>query len=295
MRERTKTYSIPKEATKLSDLLSLIKLRLSALVVFSAVLAYLIAAGSALSIDVMLLLTVGGMATTAAANALNQVFEKDFDALMSRTENRPLPTGRMKISEAVFIAGMMCLIGITALAAINPASAILGMSSMVLYAFVYTPMKRFSPVSVWIGGIPGAFPVLIGCAAAQGDITWLGLALFALQYLWQLPHFWSIGYIGFDDYQKAGYKLLPTQGGEIHRGLGMHSFLSCLVMLAVCGIMAYFGLDSYVSLALVAVMTVVYAYFSWQFHQKMERSTALKLMFSSFFYLPVVLMIFWLV
>ena len=295
MSAETRTYTLEKEVSRLSDFAALVKVRLSALVVFTAVLAYVIAAGAAMNWMVLMYLTVGGMATTAAANAMNQVFEQDFDKLMARTENRPLPSGRMKTTEAVFIAGIMCLVGITSLAAINPVAATIGMSSLILYAFLYTPMKRFSPVSVWIGGIPGAFPVLIGCAAAQGEITWLALSLFAIQYLWQLPHFWAIGYLGFEDYQKAGYNLLPTKNGKIHDQLGMHSFLACVAMLVVLVAMNVYGNLNYIELALSVILTVVYAACAWNFHRKMERATALRLMFTSFFYLPLVLITFWLV
>ena len=162
---------------RIQDLLQLVKFRLSATVVLSSLLAYLIAASGEVSLTAMLILAAGGFLTTGAANTLNQVLEKDFDRLMKRTANRPLAAGRMTISEAVLAAGFMSLFGISLLAVFNPWTAFFGTFALVSYAFVYTPMKRVSPGAVAIGAIPGALPTLIGCVAAQGELTWLGLTL----------------------------------------------------------------------------------------------------------------------
>ncbi len=295
MKQQPTSIAVSQElsVSRWADFLSLIKVRLSSLVVFTAVMGYIIVVGLAVDPLILCLITVGGFAITAAANAFNQVLEKDYDRLMERTENRPLATGRMKTSEAVFLAGMLCLIGVTALSAINPIAGTLGMSSMILYAFVYTPMKRYSPVSVWIGGIPGALPVTIGCVAAQGEVTSLAIGLFVLQYLWQLPHFWAIGYLAFEDYQKAGFKLLPVRADNIHPALGLHSFVAAVAMIATLGVMYAIGDITAFLLAAAGILTSVYVFFSFRFYQRMERATALKLMFSSFIYLPVVLVLFW--
>jgi protoheme IX farnesyltransferase len=180
----TKTYQIDKITTKkysrLGDYVMLVKLRLSLLVVFTSVMSYLIVAGSSVTILGVLFLGLGGFLVTAAANALNQVLEKEHDKNMKRTADRPITTGRMKSSEAVLFAGLSCLVGVSMLALFNPLTSLLGMLSLICYSFVYTPMKRYSTSAVAIGAIPGALPALIGCTAFEGTITVFGLGIFAL-------------------------------------------------------------------------------------------------------------------
>ena len=174
----------------------LMKFKLSLTVVFSAVMAYLIALEVTINWGYVVALFLGGFFTTGAANALNQVLEKDYDKLMKRTENRPLATGRMTSSEAILVAGLSSLIGVTLLAIFNPMTAFLGMVSLILYSFVYTPMKRVSNISVFIGAIPGALPIVIGCTAAEnGHLTSLALSLFGLQFIWQFMHFFAIAWL----------------------------------------------------------------------------------------------------
>ena len=174
MRHSNNTYKASdtsRVGSVLRDYSQLVKLKLSLLVVFSSIAGYMIVAGSMFSIVDLVLLFLGGFCTTGAANTLNQVLEKDFDRLMKRTQDRPLAQGRMKVSEAVLFAGLMCLIGILFLATFNPITAMLGMLSMILYSFVYTPVKRYSTSAVAIGAIPGALPILIGCTAFEGSIS----------------------------------------------------------------------------------------------------------------------------
>lgn len=272
----------------------LVKLRLTLVVVISSVLGYLIAAKGAGSFIDIIKITIGGFLVTGAANALNQVLEKDFDILMSRTAERPVATGRMKSSEAVMFAGISCLVGISILATFNPVTAFVGMLSLIIYAFVYTPLKRYSTLAVAVGAIPGALPVMIGVTAFEGTITLFAFALFVIQFLWQFPHFWSIGFLGFEDYSKAGYKLLPEQNGTVQRNLGMSSIFYASLILPVCAwmfIRMEVGLISTIS---VIICTILYIYFSYNFHKRFDRSAALKLMFFSFFYLPLVLISYWL-
>jgi len=273
----------------------LTKLRLSLVVVFSSVLGYLIASGGAGNYIQMIMLAVGGFLVTAAANALNQVLEKDFDILMTRTSNRPIATGRMKSSEGVMFAGICCLIGITLLATFNPITALLGMISLITYAFVYTPLKRYSTLAVAVGAIPGALPVMIGATAFDGSITILAISLFVIQFLWQFPHFWSIGFVGQEDYRKAGYKLLPEQNGEIDRNLGMSAVIYAIMVLPVVLFIYYMSNASIYSTLIVTVLSVLYVALSYNFHKKFDRTSALKLMFFSFFYLPLVLISYWLI
>lgn len=277
-------------ANTLSDYALLIKLRLTTVVVLSSALGYLIAAGSDAELQSLLLIVIGGFFVTAAANALNQVFEKDFDILMVRTSNRPLAAGRMRTTEAILFAGLSSLVGLLILASFNTLTVILGMASLVLYAFVYTPMKRYSTLAVAIGAIPGALPVLIGFTAFQGTLTAFGVALFALQFLWQFPHFWSIGFVSFDDYQRAGFKLLPVSDGHIDRNLGLSSLFYAFLSLPVVAMMYFNGMIGVTETILCAILSLGYVILGYFFHRSFDRSSALKLMFYSFIYLPATLL-----
>ena len=280
---------------KINDFVLLVKIRLSLVVVFSSLLGYVIAADGQGSFLQGIVLVVGGLLVTFAANALNQVLEKDFDILMLRTSNRPVATGRMKSSEAVMFAGICCLIGISMLALFNPITALLGMISLIIYGFVYTPLKRYSTSAVAVGAIPGALPVMIGFTAFEGTISLMAISLFVVQFLWQFPHFWSIGFLGYDDYMKAGYKLLPKGINGIDRNLGISSmFYACLIIPLI--VFLYIRLDvSLISTLIVCFFTLVYIYQSYIFHKKFDRSSALGLMFYSFFYLPIILFTYWLI
>jgi len=277
---------------KLQDYKLLVKLRLSLTVVFSSVMAYLIALGGSLEWWPVIALSLGGFLVTGAANTLNQVLERDYDSLMQRTANRPLAAGRMKSSEAVLAAGLMSLVGIMLLALFNLWASFFGTLALVTYAFLYTPLKRISPIAVVVGAVPGALPTLIGAVAAEGAVTSLGLSLFALQFFWQFPHFWSIGWLGFDDYQRAGYKLLPTQDGKRDRNTGLQSFLYALLLLPIVVLPYYLGTTGFWSLVGVLTLTVGYAIFSWIFYRKNDRASALQLMFYSFLYIPGSLLMF---
>ncbi len=271
----------------------LVKFKLSTIVVLTAVLAFIIAsAGQGLDFATLLLLCLGGYLVTFASNALNQALEKDFDILMDRTKERPIPSGKLTISNAVLLAGIMSLIGIVLLALIHPIVALLGTISFMIYAFLYTPLKRHSTLSVAIGAIPGALPVLIGTTAAEGTVSLFGLCLFAIQFFWQFPHFWAIGYLSYDDYSKAGFKLLPEDNeGNISRSIGFGSSIYAFMILLTCiGMftMQYLNLAEFIS---VLVLSIGYFILSWSFHKKFDRPSARKLMFYSFMYAPVFLLI----
>ena len=218
--------------------------------------------------------------------------EREFDRLMKRTAGRPLAAGRMSTSEAVMAAGFMSLFGITLLALFNPWAALFGTLALMTYAFLYTPMKRLSPSAVAVGAIPGALPTLIGCVAAEGTLSLLGLSLFALQFLWQFPHFWSIGWLGHEDYSNAGYKLMPTnEKGEIDRRIGFQAFLYALFLVPV-GFLPYtLGISGLISAVVVVVLSLGYAYFGWNFYRVASRKSALQLMFFSFAYIPLALLV----
>lgn len=274
---------------KVSDYGQLVKFKLNITVVFSAVMAYMIAFNGTASWIGIIVLALGGFLVTAAANTLNQVLERDYDKLMKRTENRPIAAGRMSVSEAVMIAGLTSLVGTALLAMFNPWTGLLGMISMVLYAFVYTPMKRVSPTAVAIGAIPGALPLMIGCVAAQGSMTTLAIILFVLQFLWQFPHFWAIAWLGDADYKKAGFNLLPSKNARLDSSVGWQSMIYALFLIPVGILPYYLGFTGLTSAIIITLASIIYTYFGYDLYRKCTREAALKLMFSSFFWLPIVL------
>ncbi|NJB85059.1 protoheme IX farnesyltransferase [Lewinella marina] len=282
-------------ARRVSDLAALVKFRLSATVVLSSVLAYLVALESGgVSWWAVSVLTAGGFLTTAAANILNEVLEKDYDRQMERTRRRPLAEGRMGSSEALLLAGFASLGGISLLALFNPWTAILGMLSLVSYAFVYTPLKRVGPVAVVVGAVPGALPALIGCAAAEGAITGLGVTLFTIQFFWQLPHFYAIGYLGSADYRKAGFRLVPEVNGEVDvRTLGRDSILATAVLIPLSLLPYALGITGGWTAVVVVGLGLAFFYYALMFYRRPERSTALRMMFFSFAYLPLVFTAYW--
>lgn len=255
-------------------------------------MAYMIAVNGSLVVLNIIVLAIGGFFVTAAANVLNEVLERDFDKLMKRTSDRPLASGRMDISNAVLLAGLMSLVGITFLALFNPATSLLGTIALVSYAFMYTPMKRYNSSAVTVGAIAGALPTLIGCVAAEGKVTWLGLTLFGIQFLWQYTHFWSIAWLGFEDYHKAGYKFIPEENGKASKNIGIQALIFALLLIPIAAIPFYLGETGVVSMIVVMILSIVFSYFAWNFYQKFDRKSALRLMFSSFFYIPLVLIIY---
>lgn len=290
-KSRAHTIITQKSYSKATDYGMLVKGRLTMLVVVTSLLAFLVAWQGDMNYTVLVLLGAGGFLVTAAANALNQVLEKDYDIFMTRTAERPVAAGRMKPTEAVLFAGLASMIGLILLAMINPITCFLGALSFVMYTFVYTPIKRYSTLAVPVGAIPGALPVLIGCTAAEGSITALGIGLFMIQFLWQFPHFWSIGYLSFDDYQKAGYKLVPSRDGEIDRSLGINATFYAVLLIPVLVGMYYMGVIDFVPFVVSIILSLVYVLTSVLFHLRFDRKSAMTLMFTSFFYLPLVLLI----
>jgi protoheme IX farnesyltransferase len=261
----------------LAEYMSLTKIRLSLTVVFTSLLGFFIAGKGGFRFEDVLLLFTGGLLVTASANALNQVLEKDYDKLMSRTADRPLAAGRMKISDAVLFSGISCTVGVSLLAMFNPLTAVLGMLSLILYAFVYTPLKRFSSAAVAVGAIPGALPVLIGCTAAEGYLSMLAFGLF---------------FLGFDDYKKAEYKFIPESNGQIERSIALNGLIYTLAIIPVIGYFYYLGNLNVVTFLSALVMTLAFAYFSFRFHKHFDRKSALAVMFFSFIYMPVLLVAF---
>jgi protoheme IX farnesyltransferase len=286
----TKTQNISLRAqvnAKVGDLAALIKFRLSATVVFSATIAYVLASGFNFSIMGLMMIALGGMLVTAAANTLNEVIEKDYDRLMSRTANRPLPAGRMSTMQAILAAGLFGVGGLLILAFyFNQLAAILGAVSLLTYAFIYTPMKRFTNFAVMVGAVPGALPIVIGWVAYTGTITPIVYVLFAIQFMWQFPHFWAIAWLAHDDYQKAGYNLLPSTDGRSKTSAAQILIYS-IFLLPVSLIPYFIGFMGWPYAVLAAVAGGLIIYFSFKLYYLCNRTAAKHLMLAALIYLPV--------
>lgn len=267
------------------------KLRLSALVVFSAVMAYLFE-GVAFNWFALLLLSLGGMLITVSANTINQVLEKESDKLMVRTANRPLPSEQLSLIEATVFAGVTGVLGVFILGyGFNPLSGLLGAISLLVYAFIYTPFKKLSPAAVFIGAVPGAMPLLIGSTAAAGQVTGGGILLFTIQFLWQMPHFWSIAWLLNDDYAKGGFSLLPSGKGKV-RDAAFQNIPYLLSLLIVPVLAYYFNFVGLYALVVSLIMGLFFLTAGTQLCIDLSDKSAKKLMFASFFYIPVVQIVF---
>jgi protoheme IX farnesyltransferase len=287
----SKTYKLGLGAL-VFDIGQLVKFKLSLMVVFSSLACYLVFAGENFNSFHFFLLLSGGLFITFSANAINQVLERDYDKLMVRTRLRPLADNRMSVSVALLIAGIFSILGAISLALISPLCATLGMISLVLYAFVYTPLKRYSTLAIPVGAIPGALPALVAGVAAQQTISLEGFCLFGIQYLWQFPHFWAIAWLGHQDYKQAGFKLIRDEDGMPDRSYGLYSaFYALAGILLILPLFVSHYLSPYLFFTITLVM-IVYAYFSYLLYKKNDRQSARMLMFCSIIYLPVILSLF---
>jgi heme o synthase len=185
------------------------KFRLSVSVLFSSLAGYALGAEQ-WQLTTFLLLALGGYCMVGASNVFNQIIEKDLDALMDRTRRRPLPAGLMSLSQALWLGVILTLIGLTVLYMINPKTAMFGAISIFMYVSLYTPLKTKTSLSVFVGAFPGAIPFMLGWVAATGSFGIESGTLFMIQFFWQFPHFWAIGWFLYSDYQKAGFFMLPT-------------------------------------------------------------------------------------
>lgn len=271
---------------KVKDLAVLTKMRLASLVVFSAFLGYLLAAQSVVWMDVFFLV-IGGFLVTGSSNGFNQIIEKDIDKLMDRTKNRPIPSGRMSVKEATWISIVYGISGIAMLwFGLNPLSGILGSLALFVYVFIYTPLKKHGPIAVLAGAFPGAVPPMLGYVAESGQFGLVAGVLFAVQFAWQFPHFWSIAWKVNDDYNKADYFLLPTRFKDKTSSLVI--VLSSILLIPVSLIPTYLGIGGNVAMAIVFLSGLAVLYFSIRLHLGHEEKMASRLMFSTFFYLPIV-------
>jgi len=280
-------------AGKIKDYLKLIKVSLSIMVVFSSVLAYLLVPDIedkyANPLKMTILLAIGGLLVTGSANAINQAVEKDTDAIMKRTSNRPVAAGRMSVTEAWVFAIIAGAAGIFILGYFfNWTSAALAALSLFLYAFVYTPLKKVSAIAVLVGAFPGALPCLIGWAAGDESLGIGGWVLFGIQFLWQFPHFWAICWIAYKDYSTAGFKLLPSEKGPT-KYTALQTVIYSLLLVPI-GVVPYFiGMSGLVSLFIIAAANLFMVWQCIRLYRTMEVKAARRVMFSSYIYLPVVL------
>ncbi|MDA9160948.1 heme o synthase [Crocinitomicaceae bacterium] len=269
----------------LKNFLLFTKFRLSFLVVLSALSGYLFAGGKDIQIIVFLLL--GGAFVTAASNGANQIWEKDLDKLMNRTSNRPIPTGKLSIKSAYIIVVCLLIIGTILLYLINLKSALLGFAGFVSYVFLYTPLKTRTPWAVFVGAFPGAIPPLLGAIAATNEFGFLPGILFFVQFTWQFPHFWAIAWVTHDDYQKAGFNLLPSANGKSKQS-AFQIMLYSLALIPFSLTPWVFNWTGDVTFVIASLLGILFFYYAYKLFLNLQDSDARKLMFASFVYLPII-------
>jgi heme o synthase len=265
----------------------LLKFRLSFLVAFSCAFGYVLASPH-VNIFSLVMLFLGGFLMSGSSVIVNQIIEKDLDKLMTRTASRPLPTLRLSINEAMIFSILCLLAGVAILLSFtNILTTLLAVLSFILYSFVYTPLKRVGPIAVFVGAFPGALPPLLGWVAATGVISFEALIIFGIQFIWQFPHFWAIAWVADDDYKKAGFKLLPS-GGEkdINTAIQIMIYTMCLIPLGL--LPATFGITGVNSAVVATICGVLFFAQTFSLMRSGDRKAALKIMFGSFLYLPIV-------
>ena len=275
---------------KIRDYSEFMKLRLASLVVISSSICYILATDS-IDPKILLALVVGGFLLTGSSNGFNEIIERDLDALMSRTSSRPLPQKRMGVVEAIVIASIAGIAGVGMLGLfINPMSGILGAIALILYVAAYTPLKKLTPFSVFVGAFPGSLPTMIGCVAATegfGEITLLAWLMFAVQFVWQFPHFWAIAWRLDDDYRKAGFKMLPSPMGR-DRASAFQTLVYTLSLIPISLLPVFFDFTGNLSLVIAIIAGSVFTWQAYKLYSELSSEAATKLMFGSFVYLPVV-------
>ncbi|NJX15232.1 heme o synthase [Tamlana crocina] len=277
----------------ISDFKEITKMRLALSVVFSSLAGYLLGVET-VDFKTLILLAFGGYFMVGASNAFNQIIEKDLDALMSRTKNRPIPSGRMSVTTAFIIASIFTVAGVVILYTINKQTAMFGAISIFLYTCVYTPLKTKTPLAVFVGAIPGAIPFMLGWVAATDDFGIEPGTLFALQFFWQFPHFWAIGWFLYDDYKKGGFYMLPT--GKQDKGTAVQTIMYTVWTILV-SIIPVFGFTERLELSIVAMLLVLAAgiwmlYYAIRLFRIMTEKAAKQLMLVSVSYITLVQIIY---
>ena len=276
-----------------SSFIEITKLRLSVSVVFSSVISYLIGM-SEFNFEIFLYLVLGGLMMVSASNIFNQVIERDLDALMQRTKGRPLPMGQISVNNALVLGFTFVIAGLTFLYIINPLCAMLGAISIFIYACVYTPLKLITPLSVFVGAIPGAIPFMLGWVAATNELGVEALALFLMQFFWQFPHFWAIAWWQNDEYEKAGFKMLPTGRKDKSTTFQIifYSFWAIIM-----SIVPYFNVTGDLSLStyglvIVLMLGMFLLFYSFQLFKTSTTQNAKVLMYVSILYLTLVQIVY---
>ena len=287
------TYILTGSTSFLSNFKAVTKMGLSLSVVFSSIAGYLLAAES-IHLFTLFLLAIGGYFMVGASNVFNQIIERDLDALMDRTKNRPIPTGRMSVIYAFFLAVILTVAGLTILYIINERTAMFGAISICLYTSAYTPLKTKTPLSVFVGAIPGAIPFMLGWVAATGKFGIEPGVLFMLQFFWQFPHFWAIGWFLHNDYQKAGFNMLPT--GKRDKGTALQSIIYTAWTVLI-SIVPVFGFTGSLRLSVLAAIIVfacglLFLNYGFQLFKNQTEKAALQLMLASVAYITSIQIIY---
>jgi protoheme IX farnesyltransferase len=265
----------------------LLKFRLSFLVAFSCAFGYVLASTN-VNILSLVMIFLGGFLLSGSSVIINQIIERDLDRLMSRTMNRPLPTQRVSVNEAITEAVVCMAVGTSILLIYtNILTTSLAIVSMILYGFVYTPLKRVGPIAVFVGAIPGALPPLLGWTAATGAISHEALIIFGIQFIWQFPHFWAIAWVADEDYKKAGFKLLPS-GGQKDLNTAIQIMIYTMFLIPMGLLPATFGITGINSAIVATFCGVIFFALTFSLMKSGDRKSALKIMFGSFLYLPIV-------
>lgn len=267
---------------KLKCYAQLFKLRLTSFVVISAIFGYFIGA-STYNFSEIVLLIMGGFFITCSSNAFNQIIEKDYDKLMKRTQNRPLPLNKLSVSESSWVSLTMGVFGVIILWLLNPLTGSLGALAIFMYVALYTPLKRISTVSVFVGAFPGAFPPMLGWVAATGSFSLEAGILFAMQFLWQFPHFWAIAWKVNDDYVNAGFKMLPF--GKKNKTTAFIILVSSIVLFLASSLPEYFNITSRIATVGLMILSLLMIYPAIKLVQTLDDKFALRVMLMSYLYL----------
>ena len=287
----TQTQVLPTSWVK--NFTEITKLRLSVSVVFSSVAGYLLGAAE-VDFMILLLLCIGGYCMVGASNVYNQIMERDLDSLMDRTKNRPIPAGRMSIAAALSIAVILTIVGITVLYSINPQTAMFGAISIFIYVFLYTPLKTKTPLSVFVGAFPGAIPFMLGWVAATNDFGIEPGTLFMIQFFWQFPHFWAIGWFLFDDYKKGGFFMLPTGKRDRTTAVQVVFYSVCTVLSSLIPAFEVTGAFyiTPISAVIIGGLGIWFVYYGLRLYKQKTDTSAKQLMLVSVSYITLLQIIY---
>ena len=280
-------FAIQKLMENIKIVFELTKFRLSALVSFSAVFGFLLASNEA-DLFKIFILFISGYLVSASSVINNQILEKKFDKLMDRTKNRPLPMGKISSKKSILISIIFMLVGLTLMGYfLNIYSAVISFLSLLLYSFIYTPLKRVGPIAVFVGAIPGSLPPLIGWVANTNSISLEAVIIFSIQFIWQFPHFWAIAWLYDDDYKKVGFKLLPSNGKKnLNTAINIMTYTLFLIPLGL--LPTIFGITGIISGTIAVVCAILFLIQTIKLIKDYSRNSALRVMFGSFIYLPIV-------